>query len=466
MPALPLVLQLFAAIAALIWAGILAWHFRPGSGKAAKLLSLTVWSAALFGSALTLVRHTGTMGSLASTLLMAGTFIVIFGFMVSAIAGAPKRAPNQGLVLLAVAITVTELIYLLAHSDGISENLPEVLALSFLPGIVIQVRSSGASKQHILRLAAHISAFVVWVSVILGFVAPSLAYGQGFSDHRRIPILGLTMRLEGVTPHPNFLAVTAVICIVLAWAVKLRHRTLTIIVALVAIGMAESRNALLTLAVVAVVAWACSGKSIIARLLLVSPLAVPLVLFGTEFEGGGNALTSDIENNGRYRVWDMILAGFQNDPLSGWGPLAFQEESGSPLLSAGLQHAHNQVLQSIAEGGLVGGALMVVLLLVLVQIALKHRYEAVYPSIVTICLMGIATEPYLTMHLYGLNYAVVPAFLMLAVMMSADAPGDPARPIQSPEKRSKVRPRKDLPEHLANPSDETRQLLGLSKGDD
>lgn len=451
----PFGLAIFFALTGLVWLANVTHWMHSGALDRAKVLSFSVWTAALFGCALTLVRRLG-IGGPASLLLIAGTMILLFMFTAAALAGGKKGAPNQWLVTLTVAITAVEVLFLLIHGDGITQNIPEVLALGFLPGIVIQIRNSGATKEQLLRLAARVSTFVVWGSVILGFLAPALAYGEGYSDQRRLKVLGLTMRLAGFTPHPNFLSVTALMCIVLVLAVKMRGRWLTVLVCLAAIGMAESRNAIVTLVLVACVAWVCSGKSILGRSLLMSPVALLVLIFGVDLED--SSLTSDISTNGRFRIWDIVLHNFNEDPFNGWGPLAFQDESKSPLLRAGLQHAHNQVLQGIAEGGVLGGVLIVALLFSLVRIAAKHRYEAIYPSMLVIFLMGIATEPFLTLHLYGLNYAVLPAFLMFVVMMSADAASVPEAPRAVREK-----PRNDLPAYFAKPNAETGRLLGITK---
>lgn len=450
---IPPVLAIFICVAALVWVVNVATWLNRWTVSPAKMLSCNVWGVVLMGCALTVVRRL-ELGSVATLLLTLGTFAILFVFLTAALAGAPKDAPNRTMAALAVWIAGGEFLYLMIHPDGASENVPEVLAVAFLPGIVIQIRNSKGSREYLLRLAAQVSAFVVWFSVILGFAVPALAFGEGYSDQRRWAVLGMTMRLSGLTPHPNYLSVTALMCLVLVVALKLRWWRTTALVCLIALGMAESRNAILTLVVVLGVAWICNGKSIILRALVFSPICLAASLFSGWLEG--STLTADIETNGRYRIWDTVLALFQENPINGWGPLAFQSESGSPMLPSGLQHAHNQILQSIAEGGALGGFLAVMMLLVLLKIAIKHRYEVVYPSIAVVFMMGIFTEPFLTLHLYGLNYAVVPAFLMFIVMMSADASRESVTPVVAQERR------RDLPDYFNRTDSETRRLLGLS----
>jgi hypothetical protein len=72
--------------------------------------------------------------------------------------------------------------------------------------------------------------------------------------------------------------------------------------------------------------------------------------------------------------------------------------------------------------------------------------------------MSVFTEPFLTLHLYGLNYAVLPAFLIFVILMSADAHSDPLEFKVIVEKR-----RRDLPDYLVNPSAETKRALGLAR---
>ncbi|MDQ0100636.1 O-antigen ligase [Paenarthrobacter nicotinovorans] len=451
----PLAVGVIAVVAAVLWLVNLVMWLQSSKLRPPTLLSFSIWTAALSGCALTIMRR-AELGSISTTLLMVGTVLLIFIFASAAFAGGPKDAPNKGLVTIAVLITAVEVGYLALHRAGLTENAPEVLALAFLPGIVIQIRNSGASKQYLLRLAARVTTFVVWISVALSFVAPALAYSHGLSDLRRLNLAGLTLRLSGLTPHPNFLSVTALICIVLMIALKTKFWWATVIVSLAAIIMAESRNAMLTLLVVAAVAWVFNGKTIVGRTVLAAPICFAGILLSGGLED--SSLTSDIAANGRFRIWDVVLAGFDGNPFAGWGPLAFQPESKSPMLAAGLQHAHNQVLQGIAEGGVLGGILIIALLIALIRIGIKHHNEVLYPSIVTICLMSVFTEPFLTLHLYGLNYAVLPAFLIFVILMSADAHSDPLEVEVVTEKR-----RRDLPDYLVNPSAQTKQALGLAR---
>lgn len=456
MQVIPQGMEIPFALVALFWMGLVSYFVRRGNIDPMKLLAFNIWVTALCGSALTILRRVEP-GGLSTTVLMGGTAIIMFTFLATALAGGGKGAPNKGLVIITLALTAVEVYFLSAHSAGIAASIPEVLALTFLPGIVIQIRNSGASRERLLRLSAYVTTFVVYGSVILGFVAPALAYSQGFADHRRIDILGLTWRLGGFTPHPNFLSVTALMCIVLVLALKLRFRGVTAIVCLLAIGLAESRNAMVTLVVVAAVAWVCKGKTFALRASVATPLSVALVMASGSLESDATALTSDIATNGRFRIWDLVVENFNNDPLNGFGPLAFQPESGSPMLAAGLLHAHNQILQGIAEGGVLGGALTVALLFALLRIGIKHRREVIYPSMVVIFLLSVPTEPFLTLHLYGLNYAVLPAFLMFVVLMSADARSDSPEPVSVVEEERRL----SLPDHLANPSASTLRALGL-----
>jgi len=452
------VLVVGLVIVVALWAAVLAAGIRTDRLKATTLLSINMWVVTLVGSALSVVRRVDA-GGLATTLLMVGTGVVLFLLSVSVVGGRKAGLKGGWILFITCGLTALEVYYLLRHPSGTSSSIPEVLALAFLPGFVFQIRNSGASREYLLRLAARVSTFVVYTSVIIGVIAPTLAYSQGFSDHRRLDIGPITMRLGGLTPHPNLLSITALMCIVLVLALKMRGRWLSALVGVAAIGLAESRSAAVTLAVVLIVVWVCKGRNLLLRSTIALPLSVFLVASSSALEDSDAAasLTSDISTNGRFRVWDLVIQTFTANPLDGWGPLAFQTESGSPFLSAGLLHAHNQVLQGIAEAGLFGGILTVALLLALVWIGLRHMREPVYPAMVVVFLLSVPTEPFLTLHLYGLNYAVLPAFIMLAVMMSADAQSDDPAPdpvVEGVESRK-------LPG--AWEASDSRHLLGLGK---
>lgn len=156
--------------------------------------------------------------------------------------------------------------------------------------------------------------------------------------------------------------------------------------------------------------------------------AVVLLLVGTTFAiGAGTLVTglsqsplaSDISNNGRYRIWGLIWDQFKSNPLQGWGPLAFVPAGGSPLAEVGLEHAHNQFMEAIAETGALGLILTTIVLGALGWIALRERRRPVYLAVFLVLVASLPSEPFMSPYLYGLNYTFVPIIVVLVVILSA-----------------------------------------------
>lgn len=385
-------------------------------------LQASVWITVVSGSLLTVLRRVDVNST---PVLAAGSVALTAILVLVALRAFREPEAQRGMVVTALLLTLVEVIYLAAHPTGIKQHAQELVALVFMPGLLMQAFTSRASREQLLSLAYRATAFVTLGSLAIAVLAPDLAFSHGYSDARRLNLFGLTLRLGGFTPHPNLLSITALLCAVLAFGLRRRERWVIAALALTAIVLAESRSALVAAAITAAVWWVFKGGSLVARTVLVAPPALVVLLLAGSFTGSdeGTALTSDVATNGRYRVWDLVLEQFAANPFTGYGPLAFQPDSGSPLLAAGLLHAHNQVLQGVAEAGLLGGALTLVLLALMVAAAWRARADPVFPAAVTAFLLTAPTEPFLTLHLYGLNYAIVPAAVLIVILAAASAGG-------------------------------------------
>lgn len=415
-----------AAFAA--WTLVLFQRISAGNLPVPLLLSANVWATTGSGCAIAVIHRSSPDNGIERWILVAGTatFVSLFGVALLA-ARSAVRSSHGLLVALAIAFTLVEAIYLSASAASPSDHAAQVASLVFFPGIVLQIWWSGASQRYLLHLAYRVTAFVTFGSVALAALAPDLAFGDGPTDLRRLAIGPLTHRLAGLTPHPNYLSVTAIICLLLCVFLHARNRTAVVVTCLVALALAESRVAIVSLGLVAVVVWVLNGKSPLRRVTIAAPLTAAILIWsGSLLPSDESALTADISTNGRLRVWGITWQLFLQDPWQGFGPLGFEPESQSPLLGAGLLHAHNQVLQGIAEGGWIGGLLTVVILGWIVWIAISNRAEFIYPCVAVMVIVNCMTEPLLSMHRFGLNYAAVFPIVIWIIFMSgstSDASG-------------------------------------------
>ena len=414
-------LYILAGIAGFVWLISLSALVRRGSISRYRLLQVALWVTVLSGSAITVLRRVALHAE-ASAVVAASTGLLLF---VGAVAFLAHRrgggGRNLALLVVSVLLLATELVYLFVAGGPISDHFQEISALAFLPLFIYLVYQSGASAEQLLRLAGTAAVFVVVGSVILGFMGADLAYSHNFSDVRRISLPGVPWRLGGFAPHPNLLSVTALFAIILAFANRFRWRWPILVVSLVALAMAESRVAIVSLGIIAIVAWIFRGGSALGRAILSLPAIAVLAFFIIDAIPSDDAgvLTADVTTNGRFRIWDLVSQQFLANPLEGFGPLAFQPDSGSPYLAAGLLHAHNQIFQAIAETGLIGGTLTVALFIIFAALAFKRPIRPVYPALAAAFFASSPTEPFLSLHLFGMNYNVVPALLFLTAIMSS-----------------------------------------------
>ncbi len=412
-----------AATALMFWALSLGTAVKRGQVSRVRILQVTVWLTVASGSLITVFRRGGAPG-VASIIVAVGTVLILFIGLV-ALSAHQRGSGGLSRALLAVTtlLTIVEVIYLITGESPLSTHVQEVASIAFLPLFIYLVYQSKATRSQLLNLAAHAASAVTVGSVALAVLAPDLAYSHNMSDTRRLEVFGLQWRLGGFTPHPNLLSITALVAIVLIFAVRSKLRWLVLVISILALGLAESRVAIASLGLVLVVGWLFRGGSVLGRTALSLPVLAILMwlVIDAALSDEAGAFTSDVATNGRLRVWSLIEQQFALNPLTGYGPLAFQSDSGSPYLEAGLLHAHNQVLQGVAEAGIAGGLLTLAILVLFVALALQRPTAPAYPALVTAFIASSPTEPFLSLHLYGLNYAVVPALLFITAIMSADA---------------------------------------------
>lgn len=424
--------------AAVLWVGIgVHWLGQRPQNLGALVRAIT-WS--LVGlTAVSAILHRLTVNEITSAFVgiesalaigVAGLFATIF---LVVIIGArwPRNDPRLWVVVFGLGYFAVQLVAL-AINEQFSDGILQIAALMVLPGLLVLVFASGMTKTEMLRLAYHVSATVTVLSVALGFVLPDLAFGHDYGDVRRFPVLGFEWRMSGITPHQNLLSFTAILAILTGFALRARSRWVSALTAVAAIGLGESRNAAISIVVIGLLWWVLAGRTRLGRVILAVPVlaAVAVAAAPTLVEEiNESGLASDAATfTTRTAIWDLVGASFPAAPIFGWGPLAFQDSAATPFPPLNFLNAHNQWLQAVAEGGVLGLITMTGMILALVVISLRHHREPVYLSTMVAVVMSMITEVFFTIHQYGVSYTAVPALLVLLIMMSADAPSAEACP--------------------------------------
>ena len=213
---------------------------------------------------------------------------------------------------------------------------------------------------------------LVWGSLAAALVAPGWAVQQGYDSS----ILGLGSRLAGLTPHPNALGPIAVVLVVLEWRRRPRA-PLAVLLALGALGWTQSKTSWAALGVLAAVVLARrlrrrSPEKTMLPVLVLAAVVGTSAWFGLGLAAEGQDTVRRDESaetfTGRTAIWEVTLEVWRAEPLLGYGPdlwgdamdRRYRHRVGFPP-----GHAHNQLIHTLGESGVVGAGALVVLLVAL-----------------------------------------------------------------------------------------------------
>lgn len=312
--------------------------------------------------------------------------------------------------------------------------------LVYLPGLTIILWKSDASRDAIRHAVMNISLTVVWASLV--FSAVDLRHAEGDLP-RRVLIGTLEHRLAGVTPHPNLLALTAAIGLLLIIRAKPKMWVLHLAAIGAILVMAEARTLTLALAFALLAYWIVAGRAArfiraLGGLLVALPLTIALWASGSA-SFGATDLGGDVATfNSRTDVWALVGQYWSQKPLMGWGPFAFNDDTSSPLSTLFFNNAHNQLLEALAEAGILGLAAMLTVLAGIVFAAIRYR-DPVFTAVAAMALIFMMTEVPLTFHDYGFSFTVGVGALLLAILVpgpQADIAGRPEQIALSGRRRS------------------------------
>lgn len=181
-------------------------------------------------------------------------------------------------------------------------------------------------------------------------------------------------RLQGITEHPNTLAALAVIGLLLEMSARSRLVWKLLFVAAIVLAQSSTAYIMVALGALLVTTWA---SKLIRSLILPAAFAagiIALLDFGIVQSAVASVLPETSGTlNGRTKIWEAALFGFQQSPVFGYGPAFLSEDYRAMYLPnfPAAAHAHNQWYQSLGGTGIVGGLSLLVLVTVLVVFALK-----------------------------------------------------------------------------------------------
>lgn len=281
--------------------------------------------------------------------------------------------------------------------------------------LVLLIACAALSSLHAAHLSAALRGVLMWVEYLAAFAIAVIAYRCDPQEHwLRNVLAGMTVvvactalaqvftgapqakflfghaiaRVGGVLEGPNQLAgyLGVMLAVPLAFAVY-RRSTVLERVALafggVALLLTFSRGGWLGAVAVLVVLLAvraarerafaamcaCAAAWV---LLLAGTLAVALVWYAH----GGHAVVQAVQYNGglgsRNQLWPAAITLWLQHPLLGVGPGNFELLVGA-LLPGVRTHANGQFLQALAEGGVLGFALLLALVAATLHVLARGR---------------------------------------------------------------------------------------------
>ena len=205
-------------------------------------------------------------------------------------------------------------------------------------------------------------------SLILAFLAPRWALDQQY-EFTALP--GVDSRLHGVLNHANSLGPLMVALLILEWS-QPRRRPVVLAFGGLALIWSQSKTSWATLALIAGVPLLRhlyrrshrSHRSLFPFVAVAAVIAYTIylasgLLAGPEVERNGNSLETF---TGRTTIWQVTLEVWQEDRLLGYGPTLWDDEMVwryRHRIAFVPGHAHNQLLQTLGQSGVVGAAALI-----------------------------------------------------------------------------------------------------------
>lgn len=284
-----------------------------------------------------------------------------------------------------------------------------------LVGTVLVVSNAQVPMLQLVTHLRYILRFTTAGSLAMLAVAYDAVVFEGNSR----TFLGVD-QLAGVTTHPNVLGPLAALTLGLELAHGSRKRSITgVALAVIAIVLSQSQLGLVAAALVVLTYWTASLGLVLKVVYgLVGVAAVFPILWFTLVSDPLRLLSSMYSLNNRAYIWDIAWNRFSGSEFFlGVGPDAFgvAARNSSVAFASIAGQAHNQLLQSAAQLGWLGVALMVWLVVVLTGAAASGRRSGEWlpMSALLVLLASFVTESPIRSSLTGQAFMVIVVVLLV-----------------------------------------------------
>ena len=273
-----------------------------------------------------------------------------------------------------------------------------------------------------VSVLGHVRGFLrlqVLASVALGILLPLWALVP--PEHNSRTFFGVDSRLIGLTSGPNYMGATAAVLFILELFVLTRGRLLRAVfatLALVAVVWSQSRTGLGVIALTSLLALMArllhrEGLLTLARLFVWGPIIVmataPFAILA--FIESRSELLASI-TTGRVYVWQAALDAVRAAPLFGLTHEEFAAIVQSYSSEYQFSNAHNQLLETMATGGIVMATLLLLLLTTLGKSLVLQARTQLAPLALSFGVLG--QLPFGTpLRLTGFSWNLVAAAILV-----------------------------------------------------
>lgn len=322
---------------------------------------------------------------------------------------------------------------------------------------LLAVREEGDTAIRSVRNALFI--FLV-LSALCILWRPEMVLSRNYSG--LIP--GLTMRYAGLGTHPNSLGPVVIVFLLCLWSRPYSARWINLLgwtIGCASLVLSQSKTSWVAFLFCACcIAYFRHGEFLTQRLFdyrrpLLPAMSLILAMFmisliGVAFMFGGalEKLVAFFETPvgtdlttlmGRYRIWEIAVQEWRNNPFFGYGLTMWNEEYRIRVGMTDFAYtAHNQFFQSLAVAGIIGVTGLAIYALTLLWFVLKTTKASQGLTLALFVLLSVqsVTEVPLSMT-SGFGLAQQVHLLLLMVLASRI----PAGSIESPGTRASARPR-------------------------
>lgn len=301
--------------------------------------------------------------------------------------------------------------------NSLAGTAPAFVHWMFYPVAIIGAiyLSRNAEAPILINNSKTILLLLIYSSLLAAIFFPSFAYETSY----RGLIPGLTIRLYGLTAHPNTLGPVALLFLVLEYYQPTRNkfRRINTIAAVCVFVLAQSKTAYGAAAIVLLTAyWFRPSQSILVGIrnnraikaialvtLTISSIGLTALIFDLlDIKFALNIFSyldaQDIKYlstlTGRTMIWDITLDEWRKNWAFGYGPTIWYPEFRAKYGLLVVGQAHNQYIQALGEAGLVGlfGLLIYILMLIKSAISTARFSNGLSLALIIIPLSRTWTE--------------------------------------------------------------------------